>query len=316
MRQAIDRLGMKGSVTVVNNGKTLLNYATGNKPDTSYLINSVQKSMTATMVMCEVEKGKLSLNDTLSEFYPEIEGSDYVKISNLLNMTSGLDLQKGKKLGTKVFISDEDNLKHDIKYTTFDMKSLGKWHYTAINYVLLCGIISKIENKSYENLFRETFIKPLKLQNTEFLWSDEEKLLNSNWVPGYIYSDVDQAYIRVPHATAVKDAHNELGAGSIVMSNHDLMKTIKYILTGNVLSNQSRSILFKGKKPKFYNGGFYNLSQYKVANGAGEGYYTFMRATPNAKNMIIIQSNHTTKGKFKLYKSKVNDIMSMMLSIE
>lgn len=315
MRQVIDRMGVKGSVTVVHNGKTWLNYATDNKPDTSYLINSVQKSMTATMVMREVEKGKLKLSDTLSEFFPEVEGSDYVKISNLLNMTSGLNLQKGKQLGTKVFISDEANLKHDIKYTTFDMKSLGKWHYTAINYVLLCGIISKIENKSYENLFRETFIKPLKLQNTEFLWSDEAKLINSNWVPGYTYSDIDQAYNRVPHDNAVRDAHNELGAGSIVMSNHDLAKTIKYILTGNVLSDQSRAVLFKGKSPKFYNGGFYNLSQYKVANGAGEGYYTFMRATPDANDMIIIQSNHTTKGKFKLYKSEVNNIMSMMLSM-
>lgn len=316
MRQAIDRMGAKGSVIVVHNGKTWLKYATGNKPDTSYLINSVQKSMTATMVMREVEKGKLSLEDTVSEFYPNVPGGDYVKISNLLNMTSGLDLKKGEKLGTKVFVSDKDNLKHDIKKTTFNKKKLGKWHYTAINYVLLCGIISKIENKSYEQLFRSTFIKPLKLQNTEFLWSNKEKLQEANWVPGYVFNDVDQAYERVPHKKAVLDAHNELGAGSVVMSNHDLRKTIKYILTGDVLTDQSRSVLFKGQKPKYYNGGFYNWSEYKIANGAGEGYYTFMRATPDAKNMIIIQSNLTTKGKFKLYKNEVNNIMSMMLSMK
>lgn len=309
-------MGAQGSVIVVHNGKTWLKYATGNKPDTSYLINSVQKSMTATMVMREVEKGKLSLEDTVSEFYPKVPGGDYVKISNLLNMTSGLDLKKGKKLGTKVFVSDKDNLKHDIKKTTFNKKKLGKWHYTAINYVLLCGIISKIENKSYEQLFRSTFIKPLKLQNTEFLWSNKEKLQEANWVPGYVFNDVDQAYERVPHKKAVLDAHNELGAGSVVMSNHDLRKTIKYILTGDVLTNQSRSVLFKGQKPKYYNGGFYNWSEYKIANGAGEGYYTFMRATPDAKNMIIIQSNLTTKGKFKLYKNEVNNIMSMMLSMK
>lgn len=307
---------VKGSVTVIRNGKTWLNYATGNKADTSYLINSVQKSMTATMVMREVEKGKLSLEDTLSEFYPQVPGADHVKISNLLNMTSGLDLKKGKKLGTKVFVSDKDNLKHDIKKTTFSMKKLGKWHYTAINYVLLCGIISKIEHKSYEQLFRRTFIKPLNLQNTEFLWSDKEKLAESYWVPGYVFNDIDQAYERVPHKKAVLDAHNELGAGSVVMSNHDLLKTIKYILTGDVLSDQSRSVLFKGKLPKFYNGGFYNWSEYKIANGAGEGYYTFMRATPDAKNIIIIQSNRTTKGKFKAYKNEVNNIMSMMLSLK
>lgn len=309
-------MGVKGSVTVIRNGKTLLDYANWNKSDTSYLINSVQKSMTATMVMREVEKGKLSLDDTVSEFYPNVPGADYVKIKNLLNMTSGLDLKKGKKLGTKIFVSDKDNLKHDIKKTKFNKKKLGKWHYTAINYVLLCGIISKIENKSYEQLFRSTFIKPLKLQNTEFLWSNKKKLQKSNWVPGYVFSEIDQAYERVPHQKAVLDAHNELGAGSVVMSNHDLAKTIRYILTGDVLSSQSRSVLFKGKKPKFYNGGFYNWSEYKIANGAGEGYYTFMRATPDAKNIIIIQSNLTSKGNFKPYKNEVNNIMSMMLSMK
>ena len=59
MRQAIHRLGIKGSALVIKDGIPWLNYATDNKTDTSYLINSVQKSMTATMVMREVEKGKL-----------------------------------------------------------------------------------------------------------------------------------------------------------------------------------------------------------------------------------------------------------------
>lgn len=36
-------------------------------------------------------------------------------------------------------------------------------------------------------------------------------------------------YVKVKRKTAVKDAHNELGAGSIVMSNSDLAKTIEYI---------------------------------------------------------------------------------------
>ena len=113
MRQAIDHVGVKGSVLVINHGKVLLNYATDNKPDTSYLINSVQKSMTAAMVMHEVEKGKLKLSDKLAKFYPNVEGADSVKISNLINMTSGLDLQTDQQLGTPEFISDEENIKHD-----------------------------------------------------------------------------------------------------------------------------------------------------------------------------------------------------------
>ncbi len=115
MRQAVNGLGIKGSVLVINNGKTLLDYATDNTTDTSYLINSVQKSMTAAMVMREIQDGKLSMDDRLAKFYPTVPGAKKVKIKDLLKMTSGLSLEPGKKLGTKHFVSDEDNIKHDIK---------------------------------------------------------------------------------------------------------------------------------------------------------------------------------------------------------
>ena len=311
MRQAIDHVGVKGSVLVINHGKVLLNYATDNKPDTSYLINSVQKSMTAAMVMHEVEKGKLKLSDKLAKFYPNVEGADSVKISNLINMTSGLDLQTDQQLGTPEFISDEENIKHDAQYTVFDGRKLGKWNYTSVNYIFLCGILAKLEKKSYEQLFCDTYIKPLGLTHSEFLWSDQAKLLASHWVPGYEMREGE--YVKVNHAKAVKDAHNELGAGSIVMSNADLAKTMQYILAGKILTNKSRKVLFKGQAPSYYNGGLYNLKHYKAANGAGEGYYTFMRATKDGQNMIILQDNHTASGEFKKIKKKINRAMTMML---
>lgn len=289
----------------------MLNYATDNSADTSYLINSVQKSMTAAMVMREVEKGKLSLNNTLADFLPDVAGADSVKISNLLNMTSGLDLKKGQKLGTKKYISDQENLTHVEKNTVFDAKKLGKWHYTAVNYIFLCGILSKLEHKSYEKLFRETYIKSLKLKQTEFLWSSQKQLKKSNWVPGYQLEH--GTYVQIKRKNAVKDAHDELGAGSVVMSNADLNKTIAYILKGKLLTAQSRKVLYRGQAPKYYNGGFYNLTDYKAANGAGAGYYTFMRSTKTGKNMIIVQDNHTKKGEFTKVKKKINRIMSLML---
>lgn len=313
MRHAIDQLSVKGSVLVIRKGKPWLNYAKVNKADTSYLINSVQKSMTATLIMREVQKGKLKLTDPLSKFYPAIPGSKQIKIANLLDMTSGLDLKKGALLGTPQYISDKANLQSDIDKTIFNSQKLNKWHYTAVNYVYLCGILAKLEHESYEQLFRSTYIKPLKLAHAEFLWADKAKLKASHWVPGY--EKVKGKYQEVPIADAVKDAHNELGAGSIVMSNTDLAKTIHAILAGNLLTDKSRNILFKGTAPTYYNGGFYNLTSYKVANGAGEGYYTFMRSTDDAKNMIIIQANRTKKGQFVKIRKKVNQIMALMLRL-
>lgn len=313
MRHALDELKLKGSILVLRGGKTYLSYANDNQADTSYLINSVQKSMTAAMFMRLVQAGKLSLNSNLHRFYPALPGSRQVRIKNLLNMTSGLSLQKGQSLGTAKFISDQANLKKDLRSTVFNAKDLGHWHYTAINYVLLCGILSKLSHKSYEQLFRQIYIKPLKLRHTEFLWSSKAKLRASHWVEGHVKKH--GRYQRVPLAQAVKDAHNELGAGSIVMSNHDLAVTIKAILTSNLLSSNSRRQLFRGHAPNYYNGGFYNLPLYKAANGAGEGYYTFLRVTPNGKDMIIVQANKTKKGQFVRVKKKIDQVMALLLRL-
>ncbi|WEV36974.1 serine hydrolase domain-containing protein [Lactobacillus sp. ESL0677] len=316
MRQKIDALGIKGSVLVIKNGKTLLDYATENTTDTSYLINSVQKSMTAAMVMHEVQKGKLNLHDHLSKFYPEIPGAKKITIKNLLTMTAGLDLKPGAKLGRKHFISDDDNINHDAARTIFTSKLLGQWHYSSLNYIYLCGIMSQITGQSYEQLFRESYIKPLQLKHTAFLWSKSEKIIGSGLVPGMIYHH--GRYITVKHKAALRDARNELGAGSVVMSNEDVAKVMHYILAGKILTNASRKLLYEAGPPVYYNGGLYNNIKYnvKTANGAGEGYYTFMRTTDNGKTMMIIQSNQTKAGQFVILKAEINQIMGRLIGLK
>lgn len=313
MRQKVDALEVKGSVLVIRGGKVLLDYATDNTTDTSYLINSVQKSMTAAMVMRLVQEGKLSLKDRLSKFYPEIPSAKKIKIENLLAMTAGLDLKPGTKLGRKHFVSDKDNIRSDIAKTIFTPKILGKWHYSSLNYVYLCGIITEITGKSYEQLFRQTFIKPLQLKHTEFLWSKPEKIIASSLVPGKVFRD--GRYDVIKHKAALRDAHNELGAGSVVMSNHDLAKVMRYILAGNLLNANSRKLLYQAKPPSYYNGGLYNKKdlKIKIANGAGEGYYTFVRTTNDAKTMMIIQSNNTREGMFDFLKTQINQLMLQLL---
>lgn len=302
---------IKGSVLVIKNGKPWLKYATANKTDTSYLINSVQKSMTAALIMQLVQKKKLSLNDKLSKFYPDVPGASQVTVENILNMTSGLDIAPGESLGTENFVSEHDNMQSNIKKTVFDKDSLGKWKYTSLNYIYLCGILSKIENKDYTQIFKEAYIDKLNLKHTEFLWASKQKLLASHWVPGY--EKKNGKYVKVPYKDAVREAHNELGAGSIVMSNHDIEVVMKYILGGKMLTEASKKKLYAAKAPSYYNGGFYNRPTYKAANGAGEGYNTFFRSTNDGKDMIIIQSNKIKAGKFDKMRQKLNNIMSIFI---
>src|SRR5215472_13586732 len=58
--------------------------------DTVFRIGSVTKQFTAAAIMILAEKGKLSVNDKLSKFFPSFPRGNEVTIRELLNHTSGI----------------------------------------------------------------------------------------------------------------------------------------------------------------------------------------------------------------------------------
>lgn len=95
-----------GVVLISQNGKTLYtktkgfaNFETKKpiKPDTQFEIMSNSKLIAATLLLLEVEKGKVNLNAPIKKYLPELTQTwaDSVTVHNLLNHTHGIvDLQK------------------------------------------------------------------------------------------------------------------------------------------------------------------------------------------------------------------------------
>ncbi|WP_263849023.1 serine hydrolase domain-containing protein [Lacticaseibacillus nasuensis] len=61
---------------------------------TMYEIDSIQKVMTAVMVMRQIRAGKLRMTTTLHRFFPKAPNSRGITIRQLLDMTSGLTYPK------------------------------------------------------------------------------------------------------------------------------------------------------------------------------------------------------------------------------
>lgn len=51
----------------------------------------MQKELTAEMIMRAVSENKLSLDDKVNKFYPNVPNGQNISVLNLLEMTSGLD---------------------------------------------------------------------------------------------------------------------------------------------------------------------------------------------------------------------------------
>ena len=177
-------------------------------PDTPYFIASVTKMYTAAIILRLYEEKRVDLNAPISEYLPAsltraihvYKGTDYsdrIKISNLIDQSSGLaDYEADKPRGGKSIL---DGLKagHDRAIDTaeaieivrnlsprFAPGTRGKAHYSNANYRLLGAIIESVTGKPMATNFKEMIFAPLGLQHTYlFDWT----VPHSDEVPATIY---------------------------------------------------------------------------------------------------------------------------------
>lgn len=88
-----------GSIALSQNGKIIYTNAIGfddietqkkSTINTKYRIGSISKMFTASLIFKAIEENKLSIEQTIETFFPTIENSDSITISNLLNHRSGI----------------------------------------------------------------------------------------------------------------------------------------------------------------------------------------------------------------------------------
>ena len=74
----------------VSYGTTLLGATSLPGADTHFRIASNTKTMTAAVIVLLAQDGKLSLDDPVSKYVPDVPNGDKITITELLNMRSGL----------------------------------------------------------------------------------------------------------------------------------------------------------------------------------------------------------------------------------
>ncbi|HKD73360.1 MAG TPA: serine hydrolase domain-containing protein, partial [Candidatus Acidoferrum sp.] len=97
--EALSKTGVpSASIAVVKDGQIAYLHAYGNarldpviaaKPGMRYSVGSISKQFTATAMLLLQEQGKLSLDDKVAKFLPDLTRANEVSIRQLLSHTSG-----------------------------------------------------------------------------------------------------------------------------------------------------------------------------------------------------------------------------------
>ncbi|MCZ2839181.1 serine hydrolase domain-containing protein [Modestobacter sp. VKM Ac-2985] len=137
-------------------------------------IGSITKTWTGTVVLQLVDEGRLSLDDPVSTYRPDVPNGDHITIAQLLDMSSGLanyttDLTLNEQLDSNPGrVWDPEELLAIGLAMPPAFPPGGGFLYSNTNYVLLGLIIEQLTGVPVEQAVQDRVLDPLRLDETSF----------------------------------------------------------------------------------------------------------------------------------------------------
>lgn len=212
------------SVAIVRDGRIVFARAYGDQgpgmkatsPAAKYQIASISKQFTAAAILLLEEEGKLSLDDKVSKWVPDITDADRISIRQLLSHTAGIqdywpqdyDFAAMAKPVTPQQILDRWAKK------PLDFEPGSAWQYSNTGYVVAGMIIEKASGMKLLDYLRKKIFKPLGID-----------AMDQDYAVGTGFPQGNHRFALGPVRAARPAAHGWLwAAGELAMSASDLAK--------------------------------------------------------------------------------------------
>ncbi len=256
IRTAMDTYKLKAVIVRVTiDGEDVITEAFGNSmtgvpasTDMHFRNGSVAESYIANLLLQLVDEKKVSLDDKLSKWLPDLPHADEVSLGNLISMTSGY----------RDFVPDPEFLKVNdtqpykpwipeeiLLYAHLDLPLLyppgTNWNYAHTNFVILGMALDRITGQPLNKVLQDKVLGPLGLTNTTdpgspviaepvlHAWDSEQRSVYN--IPPSLPFYVDSTYW---------DTSWSLAKGAIQTTNiYDMDKTAIAIGNGKLLSPEA-----------------------------------------------------------------------------
>nr|WP_294858411.1 serine hydrolase [uncultured Fluviicola sp.] len=297
MQAQVEVNHFSGTVLVTQNGSVLLKKAYGladyewdvkNTVDTKFQLASVTKQFTAASILLLVERGKLSLDDHLGNFFPDFPKADSVTIHMLLSHSSGLGLGF-KELALSTISAD--SAYSEIKKIPYEFSPGTKTAYSNIGYYLLRRIIEQVSGETYavflsKNIFEKVGMKNSGVSNNDSIVLNKAKA----------YCRTEKGFIHNPY---INWAVN-LGHDGVYSTVEDLALWDQALYGTTILSAEMKKRMFTSYSAENWGYGFiinpfYNHGHQLIAHDGGFfGTMTsFNRFTDDQLFVTVLSNNES-----------------------
>lgn len=291
------------SVAIVEHGAIVYTHAYGKAkleppveatPAMRYSIGSISKQFCAAAMLLLEQEGKLSINDPVGKYLPDLTRANEVTIRMLLSHTSGY----------QDYYAEDYTMPPMMKSTTaqhildvwgkkpLDFDPGTKWQYSNTNFVIAGQIVEQVSGEPLMKFLQQHIFKPLDMRQ---VWNSDATKLGEADAEGYI------RYALGPLRVAPKEGAGWMfAAGELAMPAYDLAQWNISIMDRSLLAPQSYDQMFapvmlkNGESSHYALGLFIRDDQGHVEyehSGEVSGFVSENVVFPNDKAAITVLTN-------------------------
>ena len=292
------------AVGVATDGKPVLAKAYGmadlehdvrNTPDTIFEAGSVSKQFTAAAVLLLARDGKLSIDDPVKKYVPELPDHPPLTIRHMLNHTSGLrdwgsvasisGWPRTTRVHTHAHVLDIVSRQKALNFLPGT-----RWSYSNTGFNLAAIIVSRVGGMSFSDFTRTRIFEPLGMRDTS--WRDDHTRIVKRRAIAYD-DEKDGFHTDMPFEQVY-------GNGGLLTTVGDLLKwnenfTAPKVGDASFVAEQQKVGTFNDGRPHDYAFGLM-VGTYKAVrqidhSGSTAGYRAHLARYPDQRLSVAVLCN-------------------------
>lgn len=283
-------------------------------PATVFNIASTSKQFTAMSILLLARQGKISLDDDIRKFVPEMPKYDSpITIRQLIHHTSGvrdylglMSLAGGRQ---EDYYDKDDIMEIMARQKNLNFKPGSEYLYSNTGYVLLSMVVQKVSGKPLREFAEENIFKPLGMKNTQF--RDDHAAIVPNRAMGYSPGTAGSFRIYMDDVDVVGDGNLYTTVDDLFLWDQNFYNNILNAQDKELIPQLLTPFELANHKETGYTFGLH-VGRYKGLktvshSGNTPGYRTEMIRFPDERFSVIVLANVSNLNAGKLA-SQVADI--------
>jgi D-alanyl-D-alanine carboxypeptidase len=216
------------------------------EPDALWQIGSNTKAFTSVLLLQLEAEGRLSIDDTVTDWLPQYPQWAEVSIRQLLSMTSGIPTYDDQQVMLSDYAADpqRDFSPEELIAYVDGVPATTGYSYSNTNYVLGELIVEEVTGDSYEDQLTDRLFEPLGLEDTYYrphLYPDR---IADRMPAGYYTRTGDPGLAPLRGQDVSRDSLSwARGAGGILATTADMTRWERALYGGELLPPQQQDAL-------------------------------------------------------------------------